>query len=143
MGFSLIPQSAKLFNICKDFCDDIKQDFAFEAKTSNWFVWYEIEDYFCNIGEIHIGVKKTNLAIDYMQGSTDGFEDNESEIVNRIIEYHQKNTFSKLRELGWCSEYNERHCFGLFEFVWCSHNSSFDGVIKKCNCKKCIDRFLV
>ena len=133
---SLISQSAKLFNACKHFCNVVEQDFASEAETSNWFVWYDIEDY-----EIHIGVKKTSCAIDLMEDSEDGFEESECEIVNRIIEHHQKNTFSELRELGWCSEYHERHCFGLFEFVWCAPSESFDGKIKECKCKKCLDRF--
>ena len=48
-----MPQSVKMF-FCDEFLEIIKHDFATEALSSNWFVWYEIEEY-----DMHLGIKKT------------------------------------------------------------------------------------
>ena len=130
----MMPQSVKMF-FCDEFLEIIKHDFATEALSSNWFVWYEIKEY-----DMHLGIKKTRNAINYTNDG-DAFDDDECKLVYKIIDYHQKNNFCKLREGGWCSEYNERSGFGYFEFVWCSPSEAFEPEVKKCNCKGCFQRF--
>ena len=130
----MMPQSVKMF-FCDEFLEIIKHDFATEALSSNWFVWYEIEKY-----DMHLGIKKTRDPINY-EDYRNAFDDDEVKLVYKVINYHQKNNFSKLRQGGWCSEYNDRSSFGYFEFVWCSPNEFFEPGAKKCNCKGCSQRF--
>ena len=120
---------------CEDFLEMIKHDFATEPLSSNWNVWFEIEKY-CMIFKI----KKTDEAFDFAD-DRNAFEDDECVLVQKIIDYHQKNSFGKLREVGWCSENNPGGCFGYFEFTWYSPCESFEPEIKKCNCKHCFLRF--
>ena len=52
-----MPQSVKMF-FCDEFLEIIKHDFATEALSSNWFVWYEIEEY-----DMHLGIKKNAMRL--------------------------------------------------------------------------------
>ena len=133
-SIKMIPQSVKMF-FCKEFLETIKHDFATEVVSSNWNVNYEIEEY-----NMYLYVKKTDNPIDY-NDDRDAFDDDECKLVYKIIDYHQKKNFQKLRESGWCAEYNPRGSFGYFEFLWCSPNGSFTQKVHKCNCEKCFLRF--
>ena len=130
----MMPQSVKMF-FCEEFLEIIKHDFATEVLSSNWNVWYQIEEY-----DMYLKIRKTDNAIDFNDDG-DAFDDDECKLVYKIIDYHQKNNFRKLREGGWCSEYNPRGSFGYFEFVWCSPNDPFEPEVEKCNCNKCSQRF--
>ena len=55
--FIAMPQSVKMFH-CDDFLEAIKSDFASEAVSSNWNVWYEIDKY-----DMYLKIKKTDQKI--------------------------------------------------------------------------------
>ena len=124
-SITMIPQSVKMF-FCEQFLEIIKHDFATEAVSSNWNVWYDVDEY-C----MYLKIKKTDRPIDFDNGG-DAFDDEEYKLVYKIVNYHQKHNFQKLRDGGWCSEFNPRESYGNFEFVWCSPSEAFEPKVEKC-----------
>ena len=127
-----MPQDVKMFH-CDDFLEAIKHDFATKSASSTWIVWYEIDKY-----DMYLKIKKTDEKITIYDESA-AFDDDESKFVYKTIEHHQKNSFHKLRDMGWCSEYHPRGSFGYFEFLWCSPCDFSEN--KYCNCRSCLLRF--
>ena len=126
------PQEVKMMH-CEEFLETIKHDLATEAVSSNWNVWYEIDEY-----DMYLKIKKTDEKITFYDKSA-AFDDDESKLVYKIIEHHKKNSFHKLRDMGWCCEYHSRGSYGYFEFLWCSPCDYSEE--KNCNCRFCLLMF--
>ena len=69
--FIKMPQTVKMVH-CDDFLEAIKLDFAREAVSSNWNVWYKIDEY-----DMYLKIKKTDEKID-LYDKCAAFDDDES-----------------------------------------------------------------
>ena len=126
------PREVKMMH-CEEFLEKMKQDFATEWVSSDWNVWYEIGEY-----DIYLKITKTDDKIVFGDKKS-AFDDDEAKVVYKIVEHHKKNSFHKLRDQGWCCEYNPRGSYGYFEFMWCSPGDYSEE--KKCNCRHCLLTF--